>query len=40
MDIQFIQIRPAELKELIQETIRCAFESLQKTFSQKSQRYT
>ena len=35
MDIQFIQITPAELKELIQETIRCAFREFAKDFQQK-----
>lgn len=35
MDIQFIQITPAELKELIQETIRCAFREFAKDFRQK-----
>ena len=35
MDIQFIQITPAELKELIQETIRCAFIEFAKDFQPK-----
>ena len=35
MDIQFIQITPVELKELIQETIRCAFREFAKDFQPK-----
>ncbi|ACU92407.1 DNA binding domain protein, excisionase family [Capnocytophaga ochracea DSM 7271] len=35
MDIQFIQITPVELKELIQETIKCAFREFAKDFQPK-----
>ena len=35
MDIQFIQITPVELKELIQETIRYAFREFAKDFQPK-----
>ena len=35
MDIQFIQITPAELKELIRETIRCEFIEFAKDFQPK-----
>ena len=35
MDIQFIQIRPAELKELIRETIRREFIEFAKDFQPK-----